>query len=160
MAPDTQPSAGLRRLLEAKLDTYEKLEVVVVLFRRPDREASLGELALELQVGDDVLRRIAVRSRMRSPSARRRTTGMAEAVYILCALTSVLCAGLLARSYGRARTRLLMWSTLCFVGLAINNVLLLVDLMIVPDVDLSGLRSSVALISVALLVIGLTWEDT
>ena len=85
---------------------------------------------------------------------------MAEAVYLLCALTSVFCAGLLWRSYRRQRTRLLMWSTACFVGLALNNILLFVDLVLVPDVDFMLLRSGVALVGVALLVIGLTWEDT
>jgi hydrogenase/urease accessory protein HupE len=85
---------------------------------------------------------------------------MAEAVYLLCALTSMFCAGLLWRSYRRQRTRLLMWSTACFVGLAINNILLFVDLVLVPDIDLALLRSGVALVAVALLVIGLTWEDT
>ena len=47
---------------------------------------------------------------------------MAETVYILCALTSVFCAVLLMRSYRRQRTRLLLWSTLCFAGLAINKI--------------------------------------
>ena len=85
---------------------------------------------------------------------------MAEAVYLLCALTSMFCAGLLWRSYRRQRTRLLMWSTACFVGLAINNILLFVDLVLVPDVDLALVRSGIALVAVALLVIGMTWEDT
>lgn len=85
---------------------------------------------------------------------------MAEAVYLLCALTSVACAALLVRSYYIQRTRLLMWSTLCFAGLALNNILMFVDLVIVPDIDLSVLRGAVALVSVALLLIGLLWEDT
>ena len=85
---------------------------------------------------------------------------MAEAVYLLCALTSLFCAVLLARSYRRQRTRLLMWSTACFIGLAINNILLFVDLVLVPDVDLGLLRSGTAFLAVGLLVIGLTWEDT
>ena len=86
---------------------------------------------------------------------------MAEAVYLLCALTSMFCAVLLFRSYRRQRTRLLMWSTWCFVGLAINNVLLVVDLVVVPDaVDLSQVRSGTALVAISLLVIGLLWEDS
>ena len=84
---------------------------------------------------------------------------MAEAVYLLCALTSIFCAALLLRSYRRQRTRLLMWSTCCFVGLAINNILLFVDAVVVPDLDLTLLRSGIALVAVLLLVIGLTWED-
>ncbi len=84
---------------------------------------------------------------------------MAELVYVLCALTSVLCAGLLFRSYSRNRSKLLLWSTLCFVGLAINNILLLVDLVLVPDIDLRFLRTTSALVALALLTIGLIWES-
>lgn len=84
---------------------------------------------------------------------------MAEIVYVLCAVTSLFCAILLYRSYRRARTRLLMWSTACFVGLAINNALLIVDRMIVPDVELSVLRTAVGLVAVLLLLFGLLWED-
>ena len=85
---------------------------------------------------------------------------MAEVTYLLCGATSILCAILLARGYLRTRTRLLLWSTLCFVGLAINNVLLFVDLVVLPDVDLRLVRSGSALVSLLLLVIGLIWEAT
>jgi hydrogenase/urease accessory protein HupE len=85
---------------------------------------------------------------------------MAEIVYILCALTSMFCAILLFRSYRANRTRLLMWSTLCFVGLAINNVLLVIDLMVVPDMDLSIVRSGTGIASMVLLLIGLLWEES
>jgi len=85
---------------------------------------------------------------------------MAELTYVLCGATSILCAVLLARGYVRTRTRLLMWSTLCFVGLAINNILLFVDLVVFPgpEIDLRAIRSGSALISVLLFVIGLIWE--
>ncbi len=63
---------------------------------------------------------------------------MPEFVYVLCMVTSMLCAGLLLRSYRHNRGRLLMWSSLCFVGLAINNVLLLIDLVIVPGVGFTA----------------------
>ena len=53
------PSPGLRRLLETKLDTFEKLELVIVLRDCPDQTCTLGELARQLQVGPDVLRRVA-----------------------------------------------------------------------------------------------------
>ena len=86
---------------------------------------------------------------------------MAETVYILCALTSVFCAVLLWRSYRRNKTGLLMWSTLCFVGLAVNNILLVVDLIVVPDaIDLGLVRTGTALVSMLLLVIGLLWEES
>jgi uncharacterized protein DUF5985 len=84
---------------------------------------------------------------------------MPEIVYVLCALTSLGCAWLLLRSYRRTRTRLLLWAGLCFAGLTVNNVLLFVDLVVVPTVDLSLLRNGTALASLAVLVFGLSWED-
>jgi hydrogenase/urease accessory protein HupE len=84
---------------------------------------------------------------------------MAEAVYLLCAVASAFCAVLLGTSYRRNPTRLLMWSTLCFVGLTINNVLLFIDVVLVPEIDLSLVRSLTALGSVLLLLIGLLWEE-
>lgn len=84
---------------------------------------------------------------------------MAEIVYVLCALTSVLCAGLLIRSYRANRSKLLLWSTLCFVGLALNNILLFVDLVLVPGIDLRVLRTTSAILGLATLTIGLVWES-
>ena len=72
---------------------------------------------------------------------------MAEAVYILCGVTSVCCAILLLRGYRQSRTMLLFWSSLCFAGLAPNNVLLFVDLLIVPAIGSSLARNLVALLS-------------
>ena len=84
---------------------------------------------------------------------------MAEVVYLLCALTSTFCALLQVRSYSRQRTRLLLWSSACFVGLALNNVMLFVDLVVVPDLDLSVLRTGSALVAVLMLLVGLIWES-
>ncbi len=83
---------------------------------------------------------------------------MAETVYLLCALTSIFCAVLLWRSYSRTRTNLLLWSCLCFSGLAANNILLFVDLVMIPDVDLSLPRGIVALAGMMALIFGLVWE--
>jgi hypothetical protein len=84
---------------------------------------------------------------------------MAEITYVLCAATSILCAVLLLRGYLRSRSRLLMWSTWCFIGLAINNILLFVDLIILPDsIDLRVVRSGAALLSLLVMVAGLIWE--
>jgi hypothetical protein len=83
---------------------------------------------------------------------------MAQTVYLLCAVTSSLCATLLIRAYRRTGTRLLLWSGLCFVGLALNNVVLVVDLLIVPDIDLSTWRTIPAVIGLGLLLYGLVWE--
>jgi hypothetical protein len=83
---------------------------------------------------------------------------MAEAVYILCALTSLTCAVLLLRGYGRSGMRLLLWSGLCFVALTLNNVVLFLDLVIFPAMDLSVWRGVLALVGVATLLYGLIWD--
>ena len=83
---------------------------------------------------------------------------MATIIYALCALTSLLCTVLLVRGYQRSRVRLLLWTAVCFAGLALNNVLLFVDLQVVPSVDLSVWRSLPALVGLLALIYGLVWE--
>jgi hypothetical protein len=83
---------------------------------------------------------------------------MAEVVYALCALASLACAALLTRSWLESRAALLMWCLLCFIGLALNNIVLFVDKVVVTDVDLSVWRGLPAALGVAALVIGLIWE--
>jgi hypothetical protein len=83
---------------------------------------------------------------------------MATAVYLLCALTSIACAALLLSAYRRNRARLLLWTFMCFAWLAINNVLLVVDLALVQDVDLSTPRVATALAGVTLLLYGLIYD--
>jgi hypothetical protein len=83
---------------------------------------------------------------------------VAEAVYLLCAATSVACALLLLRAHARTGTRLLLWSGLCFVGLALNNIVLSVDLIVVPETDLSTWRLVPAAAGILLLLYGLIWE--
>jgi hypothetical protein len=78
-------------------------------------------------------------------------------VYLLCAITSLLCAVLLLRAYGRTRTRLLLWSGLCFSFLFLNNGLLVLDAKIVADI--SVLRSLPAVAGVAILLYGLVWDS-
>jgi hypothetical protein len=80
------------------------------------------------------------------------------AVYLLCGATSVLCALLLTRSYLANRTRLLLWSALCFTGLALNNLALVLD-KATPEVDLSLARSLPALAGLLGLLYGLIWES-
>jgi hypothetical protein len=85
---------------------------------------------------------------------------MIETVYILCALTSVVCATLLFRGYRETRTTLLFWSSICFVGLAGNNVLLFVDRVVLPtQVDLNLSRTILALVALLVLLFGLVWES-
>jgi hypothetical protein len=83
---------------------------------------------------------------------------VATFVYALCALTSILCALLLARGYRATRARLLLWSSLCFTGLALNNVLLFIDMRVVPSIDLSAWRSLPALAGLIILIYGLIWD--
>lgn len=82
----------------------------------------------------------------------------ATVVYLLCAATSALCAALLVRAYLASRTRLLLWSALCFGGLMINNILLVVDEEVVGT-DLGVARDVTGLASVAVLLFGLIWES-
>jgi hypothetical protein len=79
-------------------------------------------------------------------------------VYILCFLTSALCAWLLGRSYRRSGLRLLLWSSICFGFLAANNLALIFDLVVYPDLDLRILRLLLALAAVASLIWGFTWQ--
>lgn len=81
-----------------------------------------------------------------------------ETAYLLGLATSVACALLLIRSYRMSRARLLLWSALCFVLLAVNNFLVVVDLLVLPSVDLLIFRQLAALAAVAVLLFGFVWE--
>jgi hypothetical protein len=84
---------------------------------------------------------------------------MTGAVYILCAGTCLLCSLMLFRGYARTRVRLLFWAGLCFFGLMLDNVMLYVDIVVVPDVNLAVIRKLPGLVSLTLLVFGLVWES-
>jgi hypothetical protein len=71
----------------------------------------------------------------------------------------VACAVLLLRGYGQTRHRLLLWSGLCFVGLAVDNLLLYVDFIVFPAWDISLWRRAPALLAMILLTFGLVWES-
>lgn len=79
-------------------------------------------------------------------------------VYILCALASFLCAWLLVRGYQRNPTKLLLWSAVCFAGLAVNNIILCVDFQLGAIADLTVLRHASAVVSLGALIYGLIWE--
>ncbi len=83
---------------------------------------------------------------------------MATAVYVLSALISIACVVLLVRSFAATRSSLLLWAAVCFTGLALNNVILFVDKVLAPDVDLSTWRSIPALAGLLALMFGLLWE--
>jgi hypothetical protein len=83
---------------------------------------------------------------------------MAEIVYLLCALTSLACTALLARAWRKSGSRLLMWSSLCFLLLTANNVVLFADRVILPDVNLALLRAATGAAGVMVLLFGLIWD--
>jgi hypothetical protein len=85
---------------------------------------------------------------------------VAATVYMLSALISLACATLLLRSYAQARTGLLLWAAVCFVGLTLNNALLFVDKVVATDVDLSLWRALPALAGMLALAFGLLWEES
>jgi len=84
---------------------------------------------------------------------------MAELVYILCGMTSIGCAILLLRQYRATKGRLLFWSAGCFLCFAVTNVLLFVDLVLLPNVDLSLIRSLVTLGGIMMLLAALICEQ-
>jgi hypothetical protein len=79
-------------------------------------------------------------------------------VYTLCFLTSAACAFLLARNYARTGARLLLWSALCFGLLAVNNLTVIIDLLVLPEFNLRVLRLVWALAAVNVLLFGLVWD--
>lgn len=83
---------------------------------------------------------------------------IAAVVYVLCTVTSALCALLLLRHSRRQRSRLLFWSGLSFAGFALTNGLVFADFVVLPDVDLSLVRAAAGLASIAILLFGLVWE--
>lgn len=83
---------------------------------------------------------------------------LSTVIYSLCAVTALLCAGLLLHAYRRNRYCLLLWSGLCFAGLTANNLLLVLDKVVLPAVDLSLWRLGIALVAMLVLLYGLIWN--
>lgn len=79
-------------------------------------------------------------------------------VYILCAITSGICAGLLARGYQRSAARILLWSAVSFTLLTLNNILVVIDIFILPDSYLRAPRLIVSLAAGAVLLWGFIWD--
>lgn len=84
---------------------------------------------------------------------------MAAFIYTLCAVTSCVCAFLLLRSYFRSKYRLLLWAGVCFVGVTLNNLLLVADKIIFPENDLLTARLVVALLALFFLLYGLIFDE-
>lgn len=85
-------------------------------------------------------------------------TWFPAAVYLLCLLTSGACAVLLARSYRRTGARMLLWSALCFLLLAANNAVVMVDLLVLPAQDFRLVRYLLSLSAVGVLLFGFIWD--
>lgn len=84
---------------------------------------------------------------------------MGAAVYILGSLTTLACGVLLLRGYARGRSRLLLWSAICFLGLAVSNALVFLDIVVLPpSIDLYFWRLLTAALAMAALMYGLIWE--
>ena len=81
-------------------------------------------------------------------------------VFLLCIVTSITCLWLLVRGWRRTSTRLLFWSALCFAFLAMNNLLVFIDVIVLPtSIDLRPLRLIASLSAVSVLLWGLIWES-
>jgi hypothetical protein len=85
---------------------------------------------------------------------------MAVTVYLLCSFTSFASAFLLYRGYRESRYRLLLWCAWGFLGFFLNNILLMVDMLLFPDVSISLLRTLPALVGVSIMTYGLIAEST
>jgi hypothetical protein len=83
---------------------------------------------------------------------------MAQIVYILTALTSLVCALLLARAYRRSPVPLLFWSALCFAAITLSNILLILDMMFISQVSLATARAAMSLFAMGLLLYGLIFK--
>jgi hypothetical protein len=83
---------------------------------------------------------------------------MSGLIYGMCMATAALCAVLLLKSYVRSHYRLLLWSGVCFALLSASNLLLVVDKVVLPGVDLSLVRSGTALLAMTTLLYGLIFD--
>jgi hypothetical protein len=81
-------------------------------------------------------------------------------LFLLAIATSFGCTVLLYRSYLDSRLRILLWSALCFVCLTANNVILFIDVVMLPaTVDLRIARHTVALVGMLFMLYGFIRES-
>jgi len=76
----------------------------------------------------------------------------------LAVLTSLACMVLLFRAYASSGVRLLLWSALCFVFLSLNNILVFLDVVVFPEVELRPYRLAAALVGILFLLYGFILE--
>ena len=53
----------------------------------------------------------------------------------------------------------LLWTGVGFVGLCLNNVVLIIDRLVLPDIDLTVARTLPIVLGMAVMVFGLIWEE-
>jgi hypothetical protein len=75
-------------------------------------------------------------------------------LFALALLTSAACMVLLYRAYRETRLRILLWSALCFVCLTANNLLLFIEVIVLPTIDLRVPRNLTALAGMMFLLYG------
>lgn len=80
-------------------------------------------------------------------------------VYSLCLLTSTVCAGLLGRMFLKSGARMLFWSACCFVLLAIVNLIVILDMLVIPQIDFRLARLGLSFGAVSLLLFGFIWDN-
>ena len=79
-------------------------------------------------------------------------------IYVLCMAASAVCAVLLVRTYVRTRSRLLLWTAVSFSLLAMNNLLLVIDMLVVRHIDLWAFRALTFQAALLVLLYGFIWE--
>ena len=80
-----------------------------------------------------------------------------DLVYLLCFIASALCAGLLLRQYFRVASPVLLWSSACFIFLAVANLLVVVDRIVFPELELRLARLVLTLLAISVLLFGFIW---
>lgn len=79
-------------------------------------------------------------------------------IYCLCLAASFGCAGLLWRAYVLNRSRLLFWTSVSFCFFALNNLVLVADLLVFPAADLWIWRQTATAVALCVLIFGFVWQ--
>ena len=79
-------------------------------------------------------------------------------IFVLCMAASATCAVLLARTYARTRSRLLLWTAISFALLTLNNFFLVLDMLVFLQTDLWPARAITFQAAMLVLLYGFIWE--
>lgn len=83
----------------------------------------------------------------------------AAIIYLLCALTAAGCSALLFKGYRTSHAPLLFWSALCFAGLTVSNLIVVLDNVFLPMSDFASWRVGIGVASIGVLLYGLITES-